>query len=516
MSLLEVQNLSHRYGDKPLYQNASFELFKAAHGGDFSDHLGVVGPNGTGKSTLIKILTGEIIPDTGWIHWQNGCRIGHMSQYAEADGTLTVIQYLKTAFQALYQQELEMLHLYDCYATQNSEDLLHQAAGYQEDLERNGFYEIDSRIAKMAEGLGLTAYGMDTPVGTLSGGQRAKVILAQLLLKQADILLLDEPTNFLDREHVDWLSGFLATFPGAFIVVSHDYEFLERITNCILDIEFESIRKYHGRYTDYLRQKAQLREDYLRQYSAQQKKIEITEAFIRKNKAGVNSKMARGRQKQLDRLERLAPPGFQGKPSFRFQELPSSSAAPLKAKKLLIGYEQPLLPELDFSVLPGQKLVITGFNGIGKSTLLKTLLGLLPPLGGDFRLADTVKAAYYEQEFAWENDKLTPLEILAEAYPRMSPDSFRRQLAQCGVKAEHFSQSICTLSGGEQSKVKLCRLLLSPTNFLVLDEPTNHLDDTSKEVLAEALRNFSGSVLLVTHEERFYRDWADRVLNIGK
>lgn len=508
MSLLQVRELSQCFVEKTLYKNASFDLFKG-------EHIGVVGQNGAGKSTLIKILLGEVIPDKGDIKWQPNIKIGHLDQHAEIDKNMTILEYLQTAFEELYALENKVTMLYEEGAMTGDERKLIKAAAYQEQLIINDFYSIDSQISKVAMGLGLDAIGMDRPVGELSGGQRAKVIMAKLLLSNPDILLLDEPTNFLDKEHVEWISDYLNAFEGAFIVVSHDFDFLERVTTGICDIEFGTIKKYYGKYSEFLKQKAHLREDYIRQYHTQQRKIEKTEEYIRKNKAGVNSKMARGRQKQLDRIERIAPPSFVEKPSIRFKEPEGPTQKALIVKNLEVGYYYPLLPKLNFSVLGGEKLVITGFNGIGKSTLLKTLVASIPCMAGSFEFQEQVKIGYYEQDLVWEDNAKTPLQIIADSYPKLTVKEVRRALARCGVKEEHVSREIATLSGGEQSKVKLCRMILSPCNFLILDEPTNHFDAETKEVLQKAIREFKGSIILVSHEEKFYKEWADTVLNIG-
>lgn len=509
MSILECAGLSHTFGDKVLYRSASFSLFAG-------EHMGVVGQNGTGKSTLIKILTGEILPDQGTIKRNPEIRAGSLSQYAEIDGAYTVRDYLKTAFTALYEIEEQMTLFYEQAAGPGAEEALARAADCQQLLESRDFYRVDSEIDRVSTGLGIDAFGMQTMLEQLSGGQRTRVILAKLLLEKADLLLLDEPTNFLDREHVQWLSDYLAAFPGALMVVSHDFDFLERITNCILDIEFQSMRKYPGRYSHYARQKGQLRADYIRQYEAQRKTIEKTEAFIRKNKAGVNSKMARGRQKQLDRLERLAPPSGSVRPVLRFSEPPLASHKALVVENLEVGYESALLPRLNFSVRSGQKLVITGFNGVGKSTLLKTLVGAIPALSGAFRFSETARVGYYEQDLQWAGGDMTPIGVIHEADPRLTEKEIRSKLAQCGVKNDSARQALRTLSGGEQSRVKLCRLLLFPRNFLILDEPTNHLDAQTKEALRDALTGFQGCVVVVSHEEGFYRDWADEVFAIDR
>ncbi|GIN94399.1 ABC transporter ATP-binding protein [Siminovitchia terrae] len=507
MSLLTVENLSHSFIDKTLYENAYFDLHK-------SEHMGIVGQNGAGKSTLIKILMGKIIPDEGEIKWQPSIQIGHLDQYAEIDGNNTIWEYLKTAFEDLFEMENKMNRLYqDSAITGNTEQLL-QAATYQEQLEANDFYSVDNNINKIAAGLGIDAIGIDRKIQELSGGQRAKVILAKLLLEKPNVLLLDEPTNFLDKEHVEWLANYLEAFDGTFIIVSHDFDFLEKVSSCICDIEFGTIKKYYGKYSDFLRQKEHLRQDYIRRYNAQQKKIEKTEEYIRKNIAGNNSKIAKGRRKQLERMERIAAPTFTHKPSIQFDEAPITTHTVLTVKDLEVGYVSALLPKLNFSVMGGQKLIITGFNGIGKSTLLKTLVGRIPAISGYFRFSDQIKMGYYEQDLNWGNGAMTPLKIISEQFPKLNVKEIRQHLARCGVKDKNLSQAISTLSGGEQSKVKLCGLLLSPFNFLILDEPTNHLDAEAKEALRKALIQFKGSVLLVSHEESFYCDWADGIFNI--
>ena len=510
MSLLEVTNLSHAYGDKVLYEDASFALQRG-------EHMGVVGQNGAGKSTLLGLLTGEIVPDQGDIRWQAGIRIGHLDQYAKTDDGFTIEIYLNSAFSDLFELERRMNSLYERYASSLDERDLERAEHCRAQLETRGFYEAQTRVARVSEGLGLSALGMGRRLGELSGGQRAKVILAKLLLVQPDVLLLDEPTNFLDKEHVAWLSGYLGAFDGAFIVVSHDDAFLSRISTCILDVEGRALRKYHGRYGEYLKQKEHLREDHIRQYNAQQQYIKRTEEYIRRNIAGVNTRMAQGRRKQLERLERIAPPTYaELKPTFLFPEAPLSAQQVLLARSLSVGYAYPLLPRLNFTLQRGQKVAVTGFNGIGKTTLIRTLMGELAPLGGSVTFAPQVKAAYYAQELRWDDPERTPIQLLMERDARMTQKDARRRLAQCAIGADHAMQPVGTLSGGEQAKVKLCLLTLRPSNLLILDEPTNHLDAQAKQALSQAIERYCGCVLLVSHEEAFYRGWADRVLAVDK
>lgn len=510
MSLLEIKNLTHGYGDKVLYKNVSVDFYNG-------EHVGIVGPNGTGKSTFVKILIGEIIPDNGIVKWKNGVKIGHLGQYAEIDGDTTIIAYLKAAFAALYDMEKKLNLLYQELEKGTVDDsLLTRASWYQEQLEINDFYSIDSKIKKVVLGLGINAIGVERQLRTLSGGQRAKVILAKLLLENADVLILDEPTNFLDKEHIEWLSSFLKTFAGSFFVVSHDHDFLEAITTTICDIEFGQIKKYNSRYSVFVERKEKQRADYMRQYQLQEKQIERTEEFIRRNIAGIKTKMAQGRRTRLEKMDRLEKPNFSTKINISFQEKGTTTLPALIVKNLDIGYNYPLLTKINFRVNGGQKLIITGFNGIGKSTLLKTIVGLLPALSGSYKFSENAVIGYYDQDLTWEDENLTPIQIIADTFPDMNVKAIRRHLSDCGIRADNILQNVKSLSGGEQSKVKLCRLLLYPTNFLILDEPTNHLDSDTKTALKEALINYNGTVILVSHEANFYTDWVDRQINIEK
>ena len=509
MSLLEISGLSHVYGENTLYKDAELTLNKG-------EHMGIVGQNGVGKSTLIKICIEQVIPDAGRIFWQPNTSVGYLDQYAEIDHSLKMLDFLKTAYSKLYKMNDEMNALYE-QAANGDLKCLDRAAQLQEKLERQDFYSIDTYIEQAATGLGLHAIGLDRPIGQMSGGQRAKVILAKLLLEKPDVLLLDEPTNYLDKEHISWFADYLSGLENAYMVVSHDFAFLDKIANRICDIDNDKITKYFGTYSDFLKKKKLLREDYVRQYAAQQKEIKKTEEFIRKNRAGIKSKMARGRQKQLDRMEKLE--ALNQKeiiPHFHFPALSVTNSEHLSVKQLAIGYYYPILSDIDFKIKGGQKIVITGFNGIGKSTLLKTLLGQIPALHGSYQFAQLVKIGYFEQDLLWEDGNRTSLQILSDVRSDMTLKDRRTYLARCGISGEHTMQPIKTLSGGEQAKVKMCLLTLTPCNFLIMDEPINHLDVHAKDALKTALMEFPGTVLLVSHEEAFYKDWAQRVINIEK
>lgn len=508
MGLLKVNKLSHRFQDKILFDKSSFNLYKG-------EHMGVVGENGVGKSTLLKILLGEILADEGEISWQNNISIGYIEQHLKIKKDMTVLEYLKLAFEEEYKIEKELNKLYEKMAVNYDEKILNKVSKYQEELENSDFYSISENIDKIIVGLGLDSLGLDKNLSQLSGGQQTKVILAKLLLEKSDVLLLDEPTNFLDDNHIEWLVEYLNSYSNSFIVISHNLSFLKRITNCILDIEFQDIKKYHGSYDEYLKLKEEYKKNYIKSYNLQQVKIKRTEEFIRKNKAGVNSKIARGRQKHLDRLERITEPSFTKKPNFNFNLDRGNPLADIEVKNLKIGYDYQLLPELNLKINSTEKIVITGFNGIGKSTLLKTMIGEIDKISGNIKYSRDINIGYYEQELNWEDDNLTALEIVSDSYPNLKIENIRRELSRFGIDSEDLDQPINTLSGGEQSKVKLCKLALKPYNFIIMDEPTNHLDKETKDVLKKALINFKGTIILVSHEKEFYRNWIDRVYNIG-
>lgn len=505
MSLLEVKNLSMEYGDKLLFSEGNFELYKG-------EHMGLVGENGSGKSTLLKILLDKELPDNGSVIWQKNIKIGYIDQYLKAEGNLTVYEYLKTAFKEEYELEKELNSLYEDLAIEYNEYYMEKIGVLQEELEHRDFYSLENKIDKVITGLGINSFGEHTYLDNLSGGQQSKVILARLLLEEADVLLLDEPTNFLDYGHVVWLMDYLKNFKGAFMVISHNIEFLNDITTCILDIEFCKMKKYYGNYDKFLRLKEEYKESYIREYGKQQEYIKKTEEYIRRNKAGVNSKMARGRQKQLDRVVKLDTPSENRKPIIDFKT--NYSAGRIKLKELEVGYTHALLPKLNLNIENDEKVVISGFNGIGKSTLLKTIMGEIDKISGEVICSKDIKIGYYEQELNWEDENQNAMEIVRSFYPRLKTEEIRRNLNKCGIESKDLDQAIGTLSGGEQSKVKLCIMTLRESNVLILDEPTNHLDKVTKEVLKEALINFEGSLILVSHEKDFYDGWVDKVYKI--
>ena len=507
MSILEVTGLSQAFAGKQLYKDAEFQLNK-------EDHMGVIGQNGAGKSTLIKILTKQQLPDEGMIRWQKGISIGYLDQYAQTAHDLTIFAFLKSAFKQLYQIAAVQDKCYAEYAQTMDQKLLDKAGQCQEKLEAGDFYEIETKINQVMIGLGIDALGKDRQVSACSGGQRSKIILAKLLLEEPDVLLLDEPTNYLDTQHIEWLSGYLNAFKGSFMVISHDYQFLEKITNTIIDISLGKITKYSGSFKAAIKQKKQRLETQEKAYEKQQRQIEKDEAYIRKNKAGSRSSLAKSRQKRLEKLTLIDPPQTVSPAHFNFPYIELLSAETLIVKNLSVGYQRPLLKPVSFTMSHGEKMVIKGFNGVGKSTLIKSILGLIPTFGGQAKFVDAAKIGYFNQDLIWPDSQQTPLKIVHDQYPRFQAKIIRQHLARVGLSAENIMKPISLLSGGEQVKVKLCLLEMKPANFLIMDEPTNHLDDETKKSLQKALRAFAGNLLLVTHEEGFYAGWVDSILNV--
>lgn len=509
MSLLTIQNLTFHIGDKTLYRDADFVL----HPGE---HVGVTGNNGVGKSTLLKLLQAEYLPDGGDIRWASQIAVGYLDQHAEMNGEMTVRGYLQSAFADLYQLEAEMMAIYACPEACMNERQLQRAATIQTSLENRAFYLIDSRVNTVADGLGIAQFGMETYLANLSGGQRHKVMLATLLLKAPDVLLLDEPTNYLDTAHVDWLAEYLNGFSGAFMVVSHDRAFLNRIANVTCDIDRQQISKYKGNIEKAMKQKAADAAMHAKQFVAQQKQIAKLESFIAKNGAGVNASIANGRKKQLAKIDRLAAPEQSKAVAFSFRSAPFNAQQVLATNKLEIGYNKALLPAMSLNLARGEKVVIEGFNGIGKSTLLKTLVGELRPIHGDVHLAAGLCIGYFEQELHWPYPEATPLNIIKAACANVDDKSARQHLARFGISGKLAVQPIASLSGGEQTKVKLCRLAMQPTNLLVLDEPTTHLDAAVKAALKRALMAYEGTLIVVSHERDFVSGWLDKAIKYSR
>lgn len=509
MSLLTVEDVSHNFGDRVLFKNVSFRLLAG-------EHVGLVGANGVGKSTLMNILTGQLLKDSGKVEWTPKVRYGYLDQHTKLTPGKTIRDVLKDAFLPLLELEQEMMGITEKMADASPEELellLQQMGDIQEQLEIGDFYMIDVKVEEMANGLGLSVIGLDRDVATLSGGQRTKVLLAKLLLEKPNVLLLDEPTNYLDVEHIDWLTQYLKDYPYAFMLISHDTEFMNKVVNVIYHLEFAKLTRYTANYEKFLEMADINKNQHIDAYEKQQEFIKKQEDFIQRNKARYStSGRAKSREKQLERLERIDRPEEAAKPVFNFKEARASGKTVFEGIDFEIGYDRPLLPKMTITIERGEKIAIVGCNGVGKSTLLKTILGKIEPYSGKTYLGDFLYPAYFEQEVRPGN--LTPIDDVWNEYSHLNQHEVRAHLARCGLKNEHITRPLRALSGGEQAKVRLCKLLMRESNWILFDEPTNHLDVTAKEELKRALKEYKGTVLLVSHEPDFYEDWVTKIWNV--
>ncbi|WP_413628258.1 ABC-F family ATP-binding cassette domain-containing protein [Fructilactobacillus vespulae] len=510
MALLEVSNLSMSFADKNLYSNASFQLNKG-------EHMGIVGQNGVGKSTLINILIGKELPVTGSIKWQKGTKIGYLDQYVDIPKGMTLIDFLHTAFADLYEMNQRMTKMYEEYAESMDDKLLEKAGRIFEKLEAANFYDLETKVEQVISGLGLDEIGRDHEIANMSGGQRSKIILAKLILENPDVLLLDEPTNYLDTSHITWLEDYLNSFEGAVVVISHDYDFLEPVTNCIINVAFGKINKYRGDFKSAMRQRDEKEKTQQREFEKQQVTIEKAKKFIQKNKAGSHSNMAKSREKMLNRMNVIEPPKNNVEANFKFKYEETGSQNALVVQNLSVGYDQqPLLSPVSFSVDTDEKVGLQGFNGVGKSTLIKSILDIIDPINGSAEFSPSAKVNYFSQDLVWEDKTQTPMQIIQDQYPKLTAKEIRSTLARSGMNASNAFKEIGKLSGGEQVKVKLTLMEFEPCNFLILDEPSNHLDDETKASLKQAINDFPGNAIVVSHETSFYKGLVDKKIDVEK
>ncbi len=512
MSILNVEHLTHGFGDRAIFNDVSFRLLKG-------EHIGLIGANGEGKSTFMNIITGKLMPDEGTVEWAKNVRVGYLDQHTVLTAGQTIRDVLASAFDWLYEMEAQMNDICDKMGDATEEQLeqyMEDLGTIQDLLTVHDFYMIDSKVEEVGRALGLADIGLDRDVTELSGGQRTKVLLGKLLLEKPDILLLDEPTNYLDAEHIEWLKRYLNEYENAFILISHDIPFLNSVINLIYHMNNQELNRYVGDYDKfqevYAMKKAQLEAA----YNKQQKEIADLKDFVARNKARVATRnMAMSRQKKLDKMDVIELAAEKPKPEFYFREARTPGRYIFQTKGLIIGYDEPLSRALDLEMERGQKIVLTGANGIGKTTLLKSILGLIPPLSGNVEQGDYLQIGYFEQEMS-QDINTTCLEEIWQEFPGFTQYEVRAALAKCGLTTKHIESKVKVLSGGEQAKVRLCKLINRDTNVLLLDEPTNHLDVDAKEELKRALKAYKGSILMVCHEPDFYDGLATDVWDCTK
>lgn len=509
MSILTVKNLSHGFGDRAIFNDVSFRLLKG-------EHIGLIGANGEGKSTFMNIVTGKLQPDEGKVEWSKKVRVGYLDQHAVLQPGMTIRDVLKSAFQYMFDMENEINDLYVKMADATPEEMekmLEDVGVLQDTLTNNDFYIIDAKVEEIGRGLGLEDIGLDRDVTELSGGQRSKVLLSKLLLEKPDILLLDEPTNYLDEQHIEWLKRYLQEYENAFILISHDIPFLNSVINLIYHMENQELNRYVGDYDNFKNihemKKSQLESAYKRQ----QQEISELKDFVARNKARVSTRnMAMSRQKKLDKMDVIELAREKPKPEFNFKPARTSGKLIFETKDLVIGYDEPLSKPLNLRMERGQKIALVGANGIGKTTLMRSLLGDIKPISGEVERGEFLHIGYFEQEVKSDNNK-TCIDEVWDEFPSFTQYEVRSALAKCGLTTKHIESKVAVLSGGEKAKVRLCKLINQETNLLVLDEPTNHLDVDAKEELKRALKEFKGSILIICHEPEFYQGLVTDVWN---
>lgn len=512
MSILNVEHLSHGFGDRAIFDDVSFRLLKG-------EHIGLIGANGEGKSTFMNIITGKLEPDAGKVEWNKRVTTGYLDQHTVLEPSMTIREVLQGAFAHLYELETEMNDYYmkmsEDVSPEEMDKMLEEVGDIQDILEHHDFYIIDAKIDETARGLGLFDIGLDKKVDQLSGGQRTKVLLTKLLLEKPDILLLDEPTNYLDVEHINWLTRYQQNYENAFILISHDIPFLTSVINLIYNMENLKLDRYATTYEEFLEIKEARKQQIEAAYKRQQKEIADLQDFVNRNKARVATRnMAMSRQKKLDKMEIIELEQEKPKPEFTFKIARTPSRDIFVTKNLVIGYDKkPLSKPIDFYLERNQKIALTGANGLGKTTLMKSLMGELKPISGSISKGEFLEIGYFEQEIKKANEN-TCLEEIWNEFPSLNQAEVRGMLARCGLTRNHIESKIMVLSGGEQAKVRLCKLLNSKTNVLLLDEPTNHLDIYAKDELKKALKEYKGTILLISHEPDFYEDWVDNVLDV--
>ena len=512
MSILNVEHLTHGFGDRAIFNDVSFRLLKG-------EHVGLIGANGEGKSTFMNIITGKLMPDEGKVEWAKNVRVGYLDQHTVLTPGMTIRQVLASAFDFLYDMEKQMNEICEKMGDATPEELeqyMEDLGTLQDLLTMHDFYMIDAKVEEVGRALGLTEIGLDRDVTELSGGQRTKILLGKLLLEKPDILLLDEPTNYLDAEHIEWLKRYLNDYENAFILISHDIPFLNSVINLVYHMDNQELNRYVGDYDKFQEVYAMKKSQLEAAYNRQQKEIADLKDFVARNKARVATRnMAMSRQKKLDKMDMIELAAEKPKPEFHFKEGRTTSRIIFEARDLVIGYDEPLSKPLNLTMERKEKVALIGANGIGKTTLLKSILGLIPPLSGEVEQGDYLEIGYFEQEMSGSGDNSCIDEIWQE-FPSYTQYEVRSALAKCGLTTKHIESRIMVLSGGEQAKVRLCKLLNRPTNVLLLDEPTNHLDVSAKEELKRALKEYKGSILMVCHEPEFYEGLATQVWDLSQ
>ncbi|BBB91679.1 MAG TPA: ABC-F family ATP-binding cassette domain-containing protein [Methylomusa anaerophila] len=512
MSLLQVQGLSKSFGTHTILENVSFEIRRG-------EKVGLIGPNGAGKTTLFRILLGLETSDNGLVALTPGQQAAYVEQDIELRQN-TLYEELCTAFQDILACQQQMQRLEAAIALEQDKDnlasLMKEYGLVVDRFERGGGYEYENTVRKVAFGLGFTNEDLAKNPRAFSGGQKTRISLARALIRQPDFLFLDEPTNHLDLGMVEWLEEFLAGYPGAVLVISHDRYFLDEAVDRILAVEDGQIQDYNGNYSQYLEQKAERTEALERAYNKQQAMIAKTEEYISRYRAGIKSKQARGRETRLKRLNRLERPGEAGGFDFFVFNPPGECAERVaELGETAAGYgNKPVFSGVSLLIRRGEGVALVGPNGAGKTTLLKLFTGDLAPLSGRVKLGSRVKIGYFSQEHEGLNPNNRVLDEIMNEFA-FSEERARHYLGAFLFRGDEVYKLVGDLSGGEKARIALLKLMLTGANFLILDEPTNHLDISAREAVEEAIMSFPGTFLTVSHDRYFLDKVADRVVELA-
>ena len=511
--LIQLNNITKNFVVNEIFSNVKMEI-------NDKDRVAIVGRNGAGKSTLLKIISGELSFDSGERTVSKNTTIGYLSQEFIVREDLSIYEEMITCFDEIIGLEANLEKLSYELTPENIENdpgLLDRFDRLQNEVLTHKDYHYKSKIESVLYGLDFTKEVFDKKISTFSGGEKTRLSMAKLLLSEPDLLILDEPTNHLDMENVAWLENYLSSYNGAIVIVSHDRYFLDKVVNVVYNLEFGKLKKYVGNYSKFLKQYEEDYEKQLKEFTSQQKDIKRLEEFVQKNIARAStSKMAKSRQKVLDKMELIDNPKKDDKAAnIEFKIKEQSGRDVLMIENLKVGYDGKQVGNAyNFSVYKGDRIAIVGRNGIGKSTLIKTIAKKQSALGGSVHYGSKVSLGYYDQKQAEFESSKTILNELWDEYPLMKEAEVRTVLGRFLFRGDSVLKIVRDLSGGEKARLQLAKLMLEKNNLLVLDEPTNHLDITSKQVLEDALENYEGTIVFVSHDRYFINKIANKVLDI--